>query len=65
MTKFNFICDVDAMVLVKLDNKKQRYSLFLLNTKALDSVLVGGTFPAFESKSFLSVNLYVCIHMYR
>ena len=29
MRKFGFMCDVAAMELVKLDIKKQRYSLFI------------------------------------
>ena len=31
MTKFNFVCNVAVMVLVKLDIKKQRYILFIKN----------------------------------
>ena len=34
MTEFNFMCDMAAMEVVKLDIKKQRYSL-LLSTKLL------------------------------
>ena len=38
MTKFNFMCYATAMALVKLDIKKQRYSLFIKYLKFLLAV---------------------------
>ena len=57
MTKFNFMCDVVAMELVKLDIKKQRNSLFI-KYQALDLILVGVAFLAFESKHFLFQSIF-------
>ena len=57
MTKFNFMLDVAAILLLKLDIKKLCYNLFIKN-EMLDLILLSVATPEFEFKSFLFQSIF-------
>ena len=57
MTKFNFMRDVAAIALLKLEIKKLCYNLFVKN-ETLDLILLSLATPEFESKSFLFQSIF-------